>query len=73
MENRLDQGHLHPELGSQEPRLTCLGRESNPGGERYSKELFKQRVNRFLEHPNKSPRQCRYLKSSGEQLYRYRI
>jgi hypothetical protein len=26
---RLDQGHLHPKLEA--PRLTCLGRDWNPG------------------------------------------
>jgi hypothetical protein len=40
---RFDHGHLRPEL--EVPRLTCLGRESNPGlPERSSKELFGQRV-----------------------------
>jgi hypothetical protein len=33
------QGHLHPLL-EYPPRQTCLGRESNPGRQHYSKELF---------------------------------
>ncbi len=53
---RLDQGHLHPKLEVQ--RLTCLGRESNPGlrGEHSSKELFEQRINSYSEHLHMSPR-----------------
>ncbi len=42
---RLDHGHLHPKPDV--PRLTCLGRESNPGlpsGRRALKELFEQCV-----------------------------
>jgi hypothetical protein len=49
MLKRLDQGHLHPTL--EVPRLTCLGRETNPdlrGGRRApSKELFEQRINSY--------------------------
>jgi hypothetical protein len=45
---RIDQGHLHPKL--EVTRLTSLGRELNLGGEHSSKELFKQRVNSYLEH-----------------------
>jgi hypothetical protein len=38
---RLEQGHLQPKL--EVPRLTCPGRESNPGGNEHSrKEPFKQ-------------------------------
>jgi hypothetical protein len=42
---RLDKGHLHPEL--EVLRLTCLGWESNPNS---SKELFKQSFNSYSEH-----------------------
>jgi hypothetical protein len=41
---RLDQGHLHPKL--EVPRLTCPGRESDPGPHS-SKELSEQRVNSY--------------------------
>jgi hypothetical protein len=48
---RLDQGHLHSKL--EVPRLTCLGRELNPGllseGEHSSKELLEQCVNSYSE------------------------
>ncbi len=48
---RLGQGHLHPKL--EVHRLTCLGRESNPGlrggGELSSKDLYEQRIfNQFF-------------------------
>ncbi len=45
---RLDQGHLHPKL--EVPGLTCLSRESNPGGEHSRKEPFKQLVNSYSEN-----------------------
>jgi len=50
MLKRLDQGHLHPKL--EDPRLTCLGRETNPAarGGHSSKELFDQRINSYSEH-----------------------
>jgi hypothetical protein len=50
---RLDQGHLRPKL--EVLRLTCPGRESNPG-EHSRKEQFEQLVNGFLEHPHMSAR-----------------
>jgi hypothetical protein len=47
---RLDQGHLHPP--KEHPILT--GRESNPGrDEHFSKELFEQLINRYMELPNR--------------------
>jgi hypothetical protein len=61
---RLDQGHLHPEL--EVPGLTCPCRESNPGragppgweASTYSiKEPFEQLVNGYSEHLHTSPRQ----------------
>jgi hypothetical protein len=45
---RLDQGHLHPNL--EVPRLTCLGRESNPAS---ASTLGKS----YLEHLHMSPGQ----------------
>jgi hypothetical protein len=48
---RLDQGHLHPKLLLEVLRLTCLGRELNPGlrrgSEHSGKELFEHHINSY--------------------------
>jgi hypothetical protein len=43
---RLDQSHIHPKL--EVPRLTCPGRESNPGLRGGRRALFEQLVKGYV-------------------------
>ncbi len=61
---RLHQGHLHPNL--KVLRLTCPGRESNPGLRGRRRALWKKRAirtafNSYTEHFHISPRQNKAL------------